>query len=98
MARSIFRPKHIGATLTLICCTLKRRGWKAGKRFGDCSLELRTGKHDKLEGVFKGNGETFGEWGAFLSFKAELNASNGVQDLDERFRDLCADRGVAPWT
>lgn len=56
--------------------------WKAGKRFGDCSLELRTGKHDKLEGVFKGNGETFGEWDAFVSFKAEPNASNGVHDLD----------------
>ena len=55
--------------------------WKAGKRFGDCSLELRTGKHEKLEGVFKGNGETFGEWDAFTSFKAEPHASNGVQDI-----------------
>ena len=52
--------------------------WKAGKRFGDCSLELRTGKHEKLEGVFKGNGETFGEWDAFTSFKASSSDSSSM--------------------
>ena len=56
--------------------------WKAGKRFGKLSFVLRTGKHEKLEGTFKGIGETFGDWDAFKSFQASPTASTGVEDLE----------------
>ena len=56
--------------------------WSAGKRFGDCSMELLTGKHRKLEGVFSGDGETFDDWDAYTAFKAAPGASKGVADLD----------------
>ena len=56
--------------------------WKAGRRFGKLSFVLRTGKHEKLEGTFKGIGETFGDWDAFKSFQASPTASTGVEDLE----------------
>ena len=56
--------------------------WKAGKRFGKLSFVLRTGKHEKLEGTFKGIGETLGDWDAFKSFQASPTASTGVEDLE----------------
>ena len=55
--------------------------WKAGKRFGALSFELCTGKHSKLEGTYKGRGETFQGWDAFTSFEAADGASKGVKSM-----------------
>ena len=52
-----------------------------GRRFGPYRLEYRTGRYEKLEGVFEGVGETRGDWDMFFHFTAEKDASKGVQDL-----------------
>ena len=52
-----------------------------GRRFGPYRLEYRTGRYEKLEGVFEGVGETRGDWDMFTQFTADKDASGGVRDL-----------------
>ena len=52
-----------------------------GRRFGPYRLEYRTGRYEKFEGVFEGDGETRGDWDMFTHFTADKDASKGVRDL-----------------